>query len=93
METFPPLNTSPLCWYVILIVIVSIILLLNISPLCWYVILIVIEDLTITNHHGQIRLLLGDPADVARVDLLTDHVDKLTAEEREVVVIMIITMI
>jgi len=31
-----------------------------------------------------IRLLLGDPADVARVDLLTDHVDKLTAEEREV---------
>ena len=32
----------------------------------------------------QIRLLLGDPADVARVDLLTDHVDKLTPEEREV---------
>merc|ERR1711990_637289 len=32
----------------------------------------------------KIRLLLGDPADVARVDLLTDHVEKLTAEEREV---------
>jgi len=31
-----------------------------------------------------IRLLLGDPADIARVDLLTDHVDKLTPEEREV---------
>ena len=72
METFPPLNTSPLCWYVILIV---------------------IEDLTTTNHHGQIRLLLGDPADVARVDLLTDHVDKLTAEEREVAVIITMIMI
>ena len=68
-------------------------LLLSTSPLCWYVILIVIEDLTITNHHGQIRLLLGDPADVARVDLLTDHVDKLTAEEREVIVIITIIMI
>jgi len=31
-----------------------------------------------------IRLLLGDPAEVARVDLLSDHVDKLTPEEREV---------
>ena len=53
----------------------------------------VIEDLTTTNHHGQIRLLLGDPADVARVDLLTDHVDKLTAEEREVGVIITMIMI
>ena len=36
------------------------------------------------NGTGQIRLLLGDPAEVARVDLLSDHVDKLTQEEREV---------
>ena len=37
------------------------------------------------HHNYQIRLLLGDPASLARVDLLTDHVDKLTAEEREVI--------
>ena len=44
------------------------------------------------HHHGQIRLLLGDPGDVARVDLLTDHVDKLTAEEREVIIIIIMSI-
>ena len=31
-----------------------------------------------------IRLLLGDPAELARTDLLSDHVDKLTKQEREV---------
>ena len=88
METFQLLSTSPLCWYVFVIVIVIVSMLL----LC-ICLLLSLSLLKTTNHHGQIRLLLGDPADVARVDLLTDHVDKLTAEEREVVVIMIITMI
>ena len=57
---------------------------------CFLLLLLLLKT---TNHHGQIRLLLGDPADVARVDLLTDHVDKLTAGEREVIVIITIIMI